>query len=68
MSSNQGNTYYAKDILKTKKFPFEISRSQNIKIVKDAKLWYTLGIPMTDFCSFRATRNELGMTSGTQNS
>ena len=64
MSSNQGNTYYAKDILKTKKFPFEISRSQNIKIVKDAKL----GIPMTDFRSFRATRNELGMTSSTQNS
>ena len=64
MSSNQGNTYYAKDILKTKKFPFEISRSQNIKIVKDAKL----GIPMTDFRSFRATRNELRMTSSTQNS
>ena len=27
-----------------------------------------VGIPTTDFCSFSATRNELGMMSSTQNS
>ena len=52
MSSNQGNTYYAKDIFKTIKFLFEISRSQNIKIVKDAKLWYTLARYPNDGFSF----------------